>query len=126
MLLTFSENKFEDLIKNGSKIHTFREDIHNRWKVGMLIHFWMGNPRNVQRHPYQFGYGRVKRILPAKIDVCRGRIEVKNYGIDKRSPKRFIETVAQNDGFESWEAMKLFFEKDFTGRLIFWEDFQSL
>lgn len=36
---------FEAKIKAGTKIHTIREDEHDRWKPGMAIHFWIGTPR---------------------------------------------------------------------------------
>jgi len=36
---------FEAKIKAGMKIHTIRDDAHDRWKPGMPIHFWIGTPR---------------------------------------------------------------------------------
>lgn len=36
---------FEAKIKAGTKIHTIRDDVHDRWKPGMPIHFWIGTPR---------------------------------------------------------------------------------
>ncbi len=36
---------FEAKIKAGIKIHTIRDDAHDRWKPGMAIHFWIGTPR---------------------------------------------------------------------------------
>jgi len=36
---------FEAQIKAGIKIHTIRDDAHDRWKPGMAIHFWIGTPR---------------------------------------------------------------------------------
>lgn len=58
MLLTFSKPQFKNLILDGTKIHTIRLDKTNRWKKGMKIHFWMGNPRNVKNNPHQFEIGR--------------------------------------------------------------------
>jgi hypothetical protein len=48
MLLTFTNPKFEKLIKERIKIHTIRADKRNRWQVGTKIHFWRGNPRNIR------------------------------------------------------------------------------
>jgi len=64
MLLTFTKPQFKDLIKQGIKQHTIREDKNNRWKVGNSIQFWLGNPRNVhaKNKPHQFGNGICSRV----------------------------------------------------------------
>jgi hypothetical protein len=69
MLLTFSLPKFEGLIKQGIKKHTIREDKYNRWKEGMKIHFWSGNPRNTKakNKPHCFGIGRVESVQRIRI-----------------------------------------------------------
>ena len=46
MILSFSLSNFEELIKQGVKIFTLREDKHNRGRAGMKIHFWKNSPRN--------------------------------------------------------------------------------
>lgn len=38
------ETQFQHKVQNGHKIHTFRTD--KRWKPGMKIHPYSGNPRN--------------------------------------------------------------------------------
>jgi hypothetical protein len=125
MILTFSKPEFEQLIKDEIKIHTIRKDAGNRWKVGMKIHFWMGNPRNVKRNPkpYSFATGTVYRIEPIEIYpdencVVIGGVEFTSFSA--------LNHIAINDGFESWAKMKKFFSENFTGRLIFWKDLEIL
>jgi len=57
MILTYSKDIFVEAIKNGSKVHTIREDPNRRWKPGMSIQHWRGNPRNKHQNPYCFGDG---------------------------------------------------------------------
>jgi hypothetical protein len=121
MLLTFTKPKFEGLIKQNIKQHTIRADKHNRWKVGMKIHFWLGNPRNTRgmNKPYQFGVGVVERIEPIQIYPNKDLIIINGYEF-KHSQE--LKNIALNDGFESWEEMKQFFTENFVGKLIIWSN----
>lgn len=121
MLLTFTKPKFEGLIKEKIKQHTIRADKHNRWKVGMKIHFWNGNPRNTRgkNKPYQFGAGIVERIEPIKIYPSKDLIVINGY--EFKHPQE-LKNIAVNDGFENWEEMKEFFIEDFVGKVIIWSD----
>lgn len=62
MILTYSFDKFVPAILSGEKIHTIREDFYERWKPGMSIQHWRGNPRNVKSNPYQFAVGECKGV----------------------------------------------------------------
>lgn len=64
MILTYSLDRFVDAIQSGTKIHTLREDPHRRWKPGMKIQHWRGNPRNTRGKvkPYHFADGECKGI----------------------------------------------------------------
>jgi hypothetical protein len=123
MLLTFTVPKFEQLIKDQVKVHTIRTDQHNRWKVGMKIHFWMGNPRNTRGKikPYQFGTGKVERIDSIVINPNADLVIINGYEFKHAQS---LKDIARNDGFDSWQEMKSFFANDqvFVGKLIFWED----
>lgn len=121
MLLTFTKPKFEGLIKEKIKLHTIRADKHNRWKVGMKIHFWNGNPRNTRgkNKPYQFGTGIVERIEPIKIYPKQDLIIISGY--EFKHPQE-LKNIAVNDGFENWEEMKEFFTEDFVGKVIIWSE----
>ncbi|POS00940.1 hypothetical protein Q361_11744 [Flavobacterium croceum DSM 17960] len=120
MLLTFSKQKFEDLIKKNIKQHTIRADKTNRWKAGNSIQFWNGNPRNTRgkMKPYQFGNAIVDRVLPIEIYPNENKIIVENFTYEKEN----LDYIAVNDGFDNWEEMKTFFTENFTGKLIIWKD----
>jgi hypothetical protein len=120
MLLTFTKPKFEGLIKENIKQHTIRADKNNRWKVGNSIQFWNGNPRNVhaKNKPRQFGTGICCKVVPIHIYPNNDAIICDGYGLSISE----IESLAINDGFESWAEMKTFFTEDFVGKMIFWED----
>lgn len=121
MILTFSKTKFEQLIKDGVKIHTIRRDEPNRWKVGNKIHFWIGNPRNTKGKdkPHQFGVGKVSRIETIEINPDNDYIIINSV---KFGSKIELDEIAINDGFENWEEMKTFFPEVFIGKLIFWKN----
>lgn len=112
MILSFSDPRFEARIKAGIKIHTIREDKHNRWKPGMKIHFWMHNPRNVKKNPYQFGEGEVSTVIYIRLT---DESVFTRFG-GNPWPLNF----AKNDGFDSIEEMKAYFKLPFEGRIIYW------
>jgi hypothetical protein len=139
MLLTFSKPKFKDLIKNGTKKHTIRADKSDRWKVGNSIQFWNGNPRNTKakNKPYQFGYGiccEIKKIniLHSQnfstliiddeeietlwVDDCSFRV----YSTEYECPVFY--QLAKDDGFDSIEKFLEWFNADFEGKLIYWNE----
>lgn len=124
MLLTFTKPHFEQLIKDGVKIHTIRADKGNRWKVGTKIHFWLGNPRNTRgkNKPYQFGLGEVSRIESIKINTHTDTIDIDGVRFQSKGE---LDAIAKNDGFDSWQEMREFFIGDtgyFVGKIIFWKN----
>lgn len=121
MLLTFSKPQFVERILNGTKKHTIRDDKKNRWKVGMKIHFWKGNPRNVKNKPYQFATGIVSEILKIEIYPDKNKIVLPETEtvIDKIE---FLNDLAVWDGFENWDEMKTWFKIDFKGKLIYFKN----
>jgi hypothetical protein len=121
MLLTFTNPKFEGLIKENIKQHTIRADKNNRWKIGNSIQFWNGNPRNVhsKTKPHKFGTGVCSRILPIKINPFENEIIIEGY---KYKNTEVLNKIAVNEGFENWQEMKTFFTKVFEGKMIFWKD----
>ena len=124
MLLTFSKTEFKDRIKKGIKIHTIREDKHNRWKQGMNIHFWLGNPRNTRSKskPYQFGTGICELVLPIHIYPDENMFIIGDQGEFKTIG--FLNELAENDGFDSWVEMKQWFKEEFHGKIIYWKNFE--
>ena len=147
MLLTFSKQQFVDRIKSGIKIHTIREDQHNRWKPGMSIQFWFGNPRNVKskNKPYHFangvciavdnitlGYlydeanGKFFKAFSSKVDPHIVRHFEEIYGKFWGDPvNELVGKLAINDGFDDADEMySWFFDGGvgtFTGRLVWFK-----
>ena len=142
MVLGF-EPQFVEPILDGTKIHTIREDKHNRWKPGMKIHFATGV--------------RIKNYHQFKTAVCVSvqeiRINWRDIFIDGKSLNHIIPFIhvgytkllegnslkmyipnemisineyrlATNDGFESIDDFRKWFNKDFTGKIIHWTDFK--
>lgn len=140
MLLTFKE-QFVQSINNGTKIHTIREDSKDRWKEGMKIHFWKGNPRNVSKKPYPLVMLEKDSVVKSiehifitwngyQIEVSVGDDHYCHCYLYKRS---FVELLAKNDGFESLGAFEKFFyeaiqqkpitQRHISGKIIHWTDF---
>ena|ERR1035437_1428777 len=121
MILTFSKEQFKNKYLAGIKIHTLREDIHNRWRPGMKIHLWLHNPRNVSKHPYCFAE-----------NTCKGVQYVNIFGVNVFLENRFlsepeIHQMAINDGFESEASFFAWFNhsgKAWCGKIIHWTDFR--
>lgn len=117
------------------KLHTFREDPHDRWKVGMKIHPVINNrtPQRFQFAPtmeckgihyisilWMHGYPTL-HLGPTKESMMPWYWDDPNdpengYGIEQ------MEAIAINDGFDSIEHFFQWFNKDFTGKIIHWTD----
>ena len=122
MILSFSKENiekrnFKEKILNGTKIHTIREDKHNRWKETMSIQFYAMNPRNGGK---KFAEGIVDKVTRIIIDAPNNKVsfpEINGYYI---SNPVILDDLAKSDGFESWEEMKEFFPEYFEGKIIYW------
>lgn len=124
MLLTFSKERFVDSIKAGQKIHSIRKDPQGRWRPGMKIHMWKGNPRNVLKDPYQFDEKEVvsiQEIIMKREDGDRLRVFV-----DGRELVGYeVVNLALNDGLNEREFRVYFLppgQDSFVGRIIHWTD----
>lgn len=113
------------------KIHTFREDSQDRWKVGMKIHPVINNRT---KNRFQFApIFKVTRIQKIEIIHSKSNPGIVRIIIDKKpfyeGPtwscyKRHLENLVRNDGFESVEQFFAWFNKDFTGKIIHWTNFK--
>ncbi|MEO7176738.1 MAG: hypothetical protein ABIV51_12530 [Saprospiraceae bacterium] len=133
MIISFSREAFVQAIMVGTKIHTLREDKHDRWKPGNKIHYYKGNPRNKHTGPYTFGEGTCRGIQWVKLCNINGYLLA--YFSDQ-NPKeteswnQFPDLIqlAKNDGFANVNSlMKWFVPKslDFwTGKIIHFTDFK--
>lgn len=134
MLLTFSKTEFRNRIRSGIKVHTIRDDKHNRWEVGNKIHFWLGNPRNTRgkTKPYQFGIGEVSKVETIRMDFAipeDWQQDIVFIGDDiVLKTIDALNALAENDGFDNWAQMKLWFDdtgiKQYFGKIIFWKNFR--
>lgn len=129
MILTFKP-QFVEPIKAGTKIHTIREDKKERWKPGMKIQFWNGNPRNVKANPHQFQSGICIKVYDIHIDFYYDIITIKDNKLPRTEIISDIENLnefARKDGFEDWKWLKHWFfceynePFDFTGKLIYFK-----
>jgi hypothetical protein len=114
MILSFKK-RFVQKVLNGSKLNTIRADKGSRWAVGSIIHFWQGSPRNPIQEPYQFGLGKVTKVLPISVFPTQNKVILAGL------PVVDLEAFAQADGFENWADMVKFFPIDFHGVIICWE-----
>ena len=129
-----------------SKIHTMREDIHNRWKPSMLIDFVINN-RTKFRKVFA---PRLPVISIQKIEIYRRDDLPTNMHVGEKITllytfpkiageyrKSFmvkiddrwlsggeIAELAENDGFDSVSEFFDWFSDDWKGKLIHWTDFK--
>lgn len=123
MILSFKP-QFVEPILEGTKIHTIREDPHDRWHQGRKIHAATGV--------------RTKHYNCFKEDVCTGvQSIVIEYGAGSScgySPAVFVdrrlldkmeaEQLAFYDGFKRWADFEEWFDEYFEGKIIHWTDFR--
>ena len=118
MLLTYSNHRFPPLIKEGIKIHTIREDRHDRWKPGMDIHHWMHNPRNRSKNPFPF-LPEIHRLVSKQIISIEPQIQMVR--IDGRYlSMNVIDELAFNDGLENRRVFLKWFTQSFSGYILHW------
>lgn len=132
MILSF-DRQFPTRIMNGIKIHTIREDQHNRWKAGMKIQMAIGaRTKSYEQFDERICTG-VQIITIAYIDD-RGAVKVEVDGKQLGVWHRFlpqesvnpeaIELLARNDGFQKVDDFLKWFQRDFEGKIIHWTDFK--
>jgi hypothetical protein len=123
MVLGFKQ-RFVAPILAGTKIHTIRPDIHDRWRSGNSIQMATG-VRTKEYHQFNKGRpGLLTCISRQKIEICYGGI-LPVIRIDGRP--MFAETIEQlcyNDGFENMREFYAWFNKSFTGKIIHWTNFK--
>lgn len=126
MILTFKQ-QFILKIKDGSKIHTIRDDKKNRWRNGMKIHF--RTPR-FSKNNHQFKEGvcvSTQRILMTSESNDIIMISVGSKVLDTYEER--LE-FALNDGFGDWDSFFNWFypliqaapDQTYKAKLIHWTD----
>lgn len=133
----YKMNDPDQFVKKPPKLHTIREDKHDRWHAGVMIDFFI-NVRTKAMY----------RFAPSIPVVSTQRIELiwfnktRSLEPSKYAPKRFnyldlivddrlleineVEKLAQNDGFDTIEDFFDYFDKDFTGKIIHWTDLRYI
>lgn len=100
------------------KLHTIREDTHDRWKAGNDIHFVINN-----RTPERFQFAPVVKCTSTQsIKIKHTAAKIHVIVDNKILNKSENETLAINDGFESLEDFFKYFNKSFSGKIIHWTD----
>lgn len=115
------------------KIHTLREDLNDRWKVGLMIDFFI-NAR--QKNMFRFGpkipVVRTQKVNILEMDWARTELcyhtkKEKIFSIivdGVRLTTEQIEVFSKNDGFDNAEHFFEWFSSDWSGKLIHWTDFR--
>ena len=120
MLLGFNK-RFKAPIKDGTKLHSMREDAKDRWKVGMAIQMATG----VRTKNYEcFDRDKIcTGLQTAEIKYYVGNGKDVHVFVDgKELPWSTIEMLALNDGFRSVGAFFEWFNKDWKGKIIHWDE----
>ncbi len=143
MILGFKK-QFKQSILNGTKIHTIREDKHNRWKANNKIHFATG----VRTKNYNQFFNLVCISVQPIILVnhgnhvycniqtdennyihndCVEHEHIKWYSGHLNQKGGLLGDLCKNDGL-SWADFKGWFVPKhgdkFTGKIIHWTDFR--
>ena len=91
MILSYSRTSFVPAIMQNLKKHTLRKT--ERWKAGMKIQHWLGNPRNTKSTPPPFCFHEgvcdgTERVIiefdphePLCFIVCVGNRQLDAYAI---------------------------------------------
>lgn len=117
MVIGFKPQFVEPILK-GIKVHTIREDNHNRWQAGMKMHMATGvRTKNYKQFAEKICTGNRRIIIePEKkqVSICVNSTQIKYFN------EQGIETLAKNDGFNSVDDFWKWFNKPFFGKLIYW------
>lgn len=110
------------------KIHTFREDPKDRWKVGMEIHPVINN-RTKKRFQFAPTIHCISiqnvEIIYSDEDLCDHYGTYPVIKIDGRVlDMNEMESVAKNDGFDSLYHFCNWFNSDWKGKIIHWTNRQ--
>jgi hypothetical protein len=118
------------------KIHTIREDLHNRWRAGMNVHFVINNRTNkvfrfapvlpcvsvqdIRLSTERKGIATITKVL---IDGnCIGEIVWLNCQLLSWSIT--VEILAKQDGFDNVNDFFEYFPEDYVGKIIHWTGYK--
>lgn len=113
----FMNGTCNPLFPHVPKLHTLRENPKGTWKPGKNIHFmfWTGRPY----HSSPFVFAPVIPVVSVqKVEINAHTWDIHVDGIQLSYNE--VESLAQNDGFDSIDNFFAWFNKDFTGSIIHW------
>lgn len=109
------------------KSHTIRQDLKNRWKAGMDIHFVINNRTknryqfapiikcvSTQKISITYWYNKKTKLFDLPMIIIDNKVQTENK----------IETLAVNDGFDNSVEFFKYFNKNFEGVLIHWTNYK--
>lgn len=110
------------------KIHTIRDDVNDRWKIGFDIDFFINvRSANMFRFAPRIPVTETQEVL-----MTYYHSDIIQISIDDRELVSYTERYefAINDGFDNWEDFFNFFypkieastQKIYKGKLIHWTD----
>lgn len=122
MILGFKD-QFVQKILDGTKIHTIRTDINNRWEKDKPIHF----ATKVRTPEYnQFKKGectgtQIINLYPITQTILFYDNSVNSWvSLNKNE----ISGLAKHDGFDTVKDFWKFFKTELAGKIIHWTDFK--
>lgn len=110
---------FNDTTDFAPKIHTIRHDVNDRYQIGKFLHLCINSRQK-----------NMCIFLPPVPITNHQKITITHKNgftvrIDRRKlSKPEIQALANNDGFESVEDFKEYFNKDFKGKLVHYTNYQ--
>jgi len=108
--------------ENIPKIHTIRRG--KRWKAGMKIHMAIG-VRTKDYHQFNAGFPSLQTCISTQDIIIISILEFWpiEVWIDSRklSDDEICE-LARNDGFDSLDDFKKYFNGEFEGQIVHWTD----
>jgi hypothetical protein len=123
-MTTEFKKQFEQLILDGTKIHSLREDRDGRYTVGATMYLTTGAGTEAYRCLKKVlctGTQKVL-ILYGNGGYCDAFVyqDVRVIVDDRELSHREVKQLAINDGFDSIDSFFRWFYKDFKGKIVHW------
>ena len=108
----------------GIKKHSLREDVHDRWKEGVMIDFATGVRSKKYKCHFRkrcTGIQRIEiRYQNKDSSYPTVRIDGAQFVYYNRKDWIVLQELAKNDGFKDFDAFCRWFNRDFKGKIIHW------
>lgn len=119
MLIGYTLPNAIQLIQEGIKIHTFREDPNERFKVGQVLDHCTGiRTKKFKKHTQSM----CKRIDIAFVNPRKQKVFINGTELTELEK----QILAAHDGFPSMEKFWEWFNEPKTYRLIQWTEYKYL